>query len=190
MRLILASSSPRRKELIKLIPFLQVECFPSRFDESSVPISDPESYAKNLAYGKAAEVFAQKKELTLGVDTIVTAENRILGKPSSYDEAKNMLEFLSNRTHSVISGFCLIFPEKTIVDYEKTLITFDKLDDAFIENYIESGSCFDKAGAYGIQDKMIKSVTKSIEGDYNNVVGLPVKTIEKILLENLRYGAN
>lgn len=183
MKLILASASPRRKELVKQLNFVEPEFVASDFDEKSVVSMMPEIYAASVAAGKAYNVFKQRKIPTLGVDTVVVVDNRILGKPDSEDEAKRMLRTLSGRTHIVISGFCLISYDKTIIDCEKTKITFDRFDDEFIEKYIRSGSCFDKAGAYGIQDEMIKSVTLKIDGDYNNVVGLPLERLKKILLE-------
>ncbi len=190
MKLILASASPRRKELIKSIPFLDVECVPSHYNENFIKCETPEIYASIQAYGKASDVFRKHGILTLGVDTVVAVNDRILGKPSSRDNAIQMLKLLSDTTHKVISGFCLHFSDKIIVDYEKTEVTFGVLTDDFIAKYIDCGSCFDKAGAYGIQDDMIQDIVLKISGDYNNVVGLPVKRIEKILMENVRNGSN
>lgn len=190
MKLILASASPRRRELIKSLSFLDVEFQASEFDESIIKSDKPDVYASLMAYCKASEVFRRMHCLTLGVDTVVSLENRILGKPCSANDAFDMLKRLSAKTHEVISGFCLMSDRKVIVDYERTFVTFDNFTDEFIEKYIESGSCFDKAGAYGIQDAMIKSKTLNIDGDYNNVVGLPLEKLKKILMENERNGAN
>lgn len=191
IKLNLASASPRRRELIKKLTFVDAESISSDFDESLISTkTHPEIYAIRLAYEKAKNVYNKNHLPTLGVDTIVVINNQILGKPTDVEDARRILKLLSGVTHKVISGFCLYCSEKQVFDYEETFVTFDSFDSDFIDSYISTGSSFDKAGAYGIQDDMIKSVTKSITGDYYNIVGLPINSIEKLILENLINGSN
>ena len=178
--LVLASASPRRQELIKLIDNDIIIC-PSDADESYSAETPAESVPEILAVRKAAEV-AKKypNDTVIGSDTSVIISNEILGKPTDTEDAKRMLHLLSGDTHKVITG-CAIFKNGKSVSFsETTEVTFYPLSDKDIDNYIATNEPFDKAGAYGIQGKG-SLLIKGINGDYFNVVGLPVAKLNKIL---------
>ena len=185
--LILASRSPRRKELLGLLTKnFQVE--PSGFDESTVTERIPGKLVRILAQNKAEEVKARFPEDTvLGCDTIVVSpDQEIFGIPKGEEDAKRMLRALSGRTHRVISGVCVLFPDgKKSVFHKITKVTFVKLSEEDIDWYLSTGEPFDKAGSYGIQGYAGVFV-KKISGDFHNVVGLPVQTLRKIL-QNYKY---
>ncbi len=174
-KLILASKSPRRSNLLEQAG-LTFSIIPSDFDESSVTMSDPESYVRTLAKSKATDISKKHPDCwVLGADTIVLIDDRILGKPGSKDEARSMLKQLSGKTHQVITGYCLCCQTKKDIISEavKTDVRFKTLSDAEIEWYIQTGEPFGKAGAYAIQG-IGTFLVKSINGSYTNVVGLPV----------------
>jgi septum formation protein len=182
-KLILASKSPRRSNLLEQagLPF---SIIPSDFDESSVTMSDPESYVRTLAKSKAVDISKKHPDnWVLGADTIVLIDDCILGKPDSKDEARSMLKQLSGKTHQVITGYCLCCQTKNDIISEtvKTDVRFKKLSDAEIEWYIQTGEPFDKAGAYAIQG-IGTFLVKSINGSYTNVVGLPVCEVIEFLI--------
>jgi len=180
--MILASASPRRRELLQGlgVPF---EVMSSDIEEKiNTELSAPE-IAKELAYQKAKDV-SNKLDgdyIVIGADTIVEY-NRILGKPKDADEAYQMLKLLSGKIHRVITGFAVIDcrTKKEIVDFEVTNVYFNHLSDEEINRYIETKEPMDKAGAYGIQGKASLFVSK-IEGDYFNVVGLPIFKLGVVL---------
>lgn len=183
--LILASGSPRRKELIELlgIPFC-VEV--SQADENLKEPLPPDETVKELSFRKAEAVAKNhKNEIVLGVDTVVFCGGQILGKPKNEEDAKRMLRLLSGRTHEVYSGFTLIKDGKRYSESVCTSVHFSVLSENEIDAYIASGEPMDKAGAYGIQGKAAKFVV-GIEGDYHSVVGLPVQRIYKALCDE--YG--
>jgi len=194
MRIILASGSPRRKELLKKI-YKDFEIITSDADEN-ITCDDPGKMVEELACRKARAVLSEinngektagEDALILGADTIVYYDGEVLGKPSDEAEAKSMIAMLSERTHQVYTGVCIIAiikgQEKTIKLHDVTDVTFSYVDKFDIEEYVKGGSPMDKAGAYGIQDDFAKHVRK-INGDYNNVVGLPVAKIYDTLKEN------
>lgn len=173
-KLILASSSPRRKELLSYanIPFKIVV---SQVEEHFNDKNEPHEIVQALALQKA-EAVATKLDsdaVVLGADTIVTIDNQILGKPIDENEAKTMLRKLSNREHTVYTGVAIVSNTETTTFYEETKVQFWELSDKEIDDYIKSGEPFDKAGAYGIQ-KLGSILVKRIDGDYYNVVGLPI----------------
>ena len=177
-RVILASKSPRRKELLAhIIKDFDIE--PAEGDEVQVG-SSPEEIVQNLAKAKATEIYNKNYDdnnnLVIGSDTIVVCDGEILGKPKDRDDAFRMLSMLSGRTHQVMTGVCLKGRDIEKVFYEVTDVTFYKLSSQEIERYISSGDPFDKAGSYGIPGDFSIHV-KGIIGDYNNVVGLPVARI-------------
>ena len=187
--IILASASPRRQELLNNIG-LKFEIIKSNFEEN---ISDenisPEALAQQLAYGKAKDVAdGRNKGIILGADTIVVFEDKIYGKPKDKQDAKQMLESLSGKTHKVITGVALIDIEKqkTILGYEVTKVTFNELTNEEIQAYVESGDCLGKAGGYGIQNKGAILINK-IEGCYFNVVGLPINKVYQMLKQLDEY---
>jgi septum formation protein len=182
-KLILASKSPRRSDLLEKAG-LTFSTIPSDFDESSVTMSDPESYVRILAKSKAIDISKKHPDSwVLGADTIVLIGDRILGKPGSEDEARAMLKQLSGKTHQVITGYCLCCQTKNdiISGTAKTDVRFKTLRDAEIEWYIQTGEPFDKAGAYAIQG-IGAFLVESINGSYTNVVGLPVCEVMEHLI--------
>ncbi len=181
--LILASASPRRRELLSLITsnFIIKE---SNVDESELGFGiDNENLAKELSYLKANAIFQYHPDDTvLGCDTVVLFENQVLGKPIDREDAKRMLHLLSGKTHRVITGFTIISKEMCISRSVETLVTFNKLSEEDINSYVATGSPLDKAGAYGIQDRVYK-IVECIEGSFYNVMGLPVEELTKYLLK-------
>ncbi len=174
MKLYLASKSPRRKELMRFIA-ADFTLLSSNFDESTVPLSLPEEYVMALAAGKAEHAALSPKadEVIIGCDTVVVSpDGEIFGKPKDEKDARRMLKSLSDRTHRVLTGVCLLSQEKEQTFYEETKVTFYPLDDAMIDFYLSCGEYADKAGAYGIQGKGCL-LCRKIDGDYYNVVGLP-----------------
>jgi len=182
-KLILASKSPRRSDLLKQAG-LTFSIIPSEFDESSVTMSDPESYVRTLAKSKATDISKKHPDSwVLGADTIVLIDDSILGKPGSKDEARSMLKQLSGKTHQVITGYCLCCQTQNDIISEtvKTDVRFKTLSDTEIEWYIQTGEPFDKAGAYAIQG-IGTFLVKSINGSYTNVVGLPICEVMELLI--------
>ena len=183
-KIILASNSPRRKEILENLN-IKFDILSPDADESSVDKTlPPELYVENLASLKA---FAAAKKTVLqkiiiGADTVVALDDKILLKPKDDDDAFNMLKSLSGRVHSVYTGICVVnsHTAKSCIAYEKTDVYFRNLDDDEILRYIQTGESADKAGAYGIQGLGSLFIEK-IDGDYFNVVGLPVCKLAKIL---------
>lgn len=185
--IILASQSPRRKELLENIG-LDFEVVVSEADESAVSKEDVPVgvYVQELALIKAAavakKVLKNKKAIIISADTIVTKDGEILGKPSDEDDAMRMLLSLSGREHEVYTGYCVmrIKDGYTVCNNVKTSVKFKELTEEKIRKYIEKGECMDKAGAYGIQG-MGGLLIEKIDGDYANVVGLPVSALSDTL---------
>ena len=184
MKYILASNSPRRKNLLENLG-VSFEVMASDIDENIDPTSNPYEVASRLAHEKAKDIAARVKEeaIIIAADTIVVA-GEILGKPKDEVDAYTMLRALSGRSHKVVTGIAVInsVTNKTAVDYSVTNVYFKELSDAMIYKYIASGEPMDKAGAYGIQGKAALFVDK-IEGDYFNVVGMPLNKLQEILSE-------
>ncbi|MDD3807029.1 MAG: Maf family protein [Candidatus Marinimicrobia bacterium] len=176
LQIILASSSPRRKDILQAMGF-SVTVYTSSFDESSITAEKiPSQFAMAAAYAKGKDVSLRFPDLvTVSADTVVSLNGIIYGKPSHWDEAITMLKHLSGKTHSVITGLSLFYPvkKKEYIGFEETFVTFRSLTDDEIFQYIEIYKPYDKAGAYGIQDIAIPLVER-IEGSYFNVVGFPV----------------
>jgi len=176
MKFILASSSPRRRELLLRLqtPF---DIILPDVDESIIPPDgSPETYCTALAELKANDISQHyPNNLVIGSDTIVVLDNNIMGKPEDKAMAQNMLETLSGKTHHVYTGVCLKWADKNIhhLFAEITMVTFRELSEADINHYIESCPPYDKAGSYGIQDWSAVFV-KEIKGCYDNVVGFPI----------------
>jgi septum formation protein len=172
-RLILASSSPRRKELLEMIN-LPFEILASHIEEAVPESSTPEEIVQSLAYQKAKAVANLEKDAyVLGADTIVVYKGIILGKPKTEQDAFEALKMLSGNTHEVLTGVAIVSQEHEITFYERSKVTFWELTDEEISNYIASKEPMDKAGSYGIQGKGALFV-KRIEGDYFSIVGLPI----------------
>lgn len=181
--IILASSSPRREELLRKYN-LDIQIFGAQIEEKLSTGENPEQVAMALALEKALWVgnhFADK-EIIIGADTIVVLDNRILGKPKDEEDAFRILKLLSNREHRVITGISIIQAGTNvkIVDYETTLVKLRYLHDDKIKRYISTGEPADKAGAYAIQGYGMSLVEK-INGCYSNVVGLPLGKLDYLL---------
>ena len=176
MKFILASSSPRRRELLLRLQ-THFDIILPDVDESILPPDgSPETYCTALAELKANDISQHyPNEWVIGADTIVVLDNQIMGKPDDKAHAEKMLKALSAKTHQVYTGVCLKNVEKNIhhLFAEVTLVTFRKLEEADINHYIESCPPYDKAGSYGIQDWSAVFV-KEIKGCYDNVVGFPI----------------
>jgi septum formation protein len=180
-QIILASASLRRAEILRQVGF-DFRVVPSRIEETFSD-SDPVAMAKILAYKKAKEVSSQFPEaIVLGADTIVYLDHEMLGKPENVTDAFRMLRLLSGKCHRVVTAVALIRQnsEKEAVEVENTEVKFRELSNEEIENYVDSGAPFDKAGAYGIQDQSALFVEK-INGDFYNVVGLPIAKVYSAL---------
>jgi len=174
--LVLASASPRRRELLRNAGIL-FEVQPANIAEGPLPGESAKDCAERLAREKALVVAAQRpNDVVLGADTIVVVDNQILGKPSNAADATRMLRLLSGREHQVITGVCLVFEGKATVASETTSVTMSEITDQEIAGYIASGEPMDKAGAYAIQGIASRWIPR-IEGDYSNVVGLPVALV-------------
>jgi septum formation protein len=174
--LILASQSPRRREILERagIPFTaRVAGVPEQIQ----PGEDPHQYVSRLSREKASAVSG---DLVLGADTVVVLDEHILEKPSDPADAFRMIRMLSGREHSVITGICLRRGEEFLIDTQETRVRFVLLTDEEIEEYVASGEPMDKAGAYAIQGLASKFIDR-IEGDYFNVVGLPVSLVYAML---------
>ena len=179
-KMILASRSKRRIELLKLI-CNDFEVMPSNFDEKSVNIKNPKKLTMELARQKALAIESDKDDCVIGCDTVVVYKNRVFGIPQSKDEAKKMLSMLSGKKHSVISGVFIKKGDLYKSFYEKTSVYFYPLSDKEIDDFTDTDEPYDKAGGYGIQEKGGLFV-KKIKGDYQNVVGLPIARLRKELL--------
>lgn len=181
-RFILASASPRRKELLEVLG-IDFDILASEADEDSIACDvPPKLYVQELALLKAAAaaktVLKSRQSFIISADTIVTLDDEILGKPSDGDNAKDMLRALSGREHEVYTGYCImrLADGKTVCNSVCTQVKFKELTDDTINTYIATGEPMDKAGAYGIQGKG-SVLVDSISGDYFNVVGLPISAL-------------
>lgn len=178
---ILASRSPRRSKLLSLLGF-DFEVIPSDVEENLDTILPPEAFCIHLAWSKAEDVarHLDRECIVLGADTIVVLDDKILNKPVDRNNAIEMLKELSGRTHTVYTGLALIKTgavRKWKTSYRATKVTFRKLDEEEIVEYVATGSPMDKAGAYGIQDDFGAVFVTDIYGDYYNIVGLPLETL-------------
>ena len=191
MTIVLASASPRRQELLRNaeIPFTVQ---PASIDETPLAGEAPRECAERLAREKALAVFQRNpQQWVLGADTIVVVDDIILGKPHDTEDAARMLRLLSGRTHLVITGVCLLGPvvsgqwsvaSNTRTASETTFVTVDEISEDEIRLYVATGEPMDKAGAYAIQGMASRWIPR-IEGDYSNVVGLPVALVYRMLRE-------
>lgn len=180
MKIILASASPRRQELIKMITE-DIIVNPCDCDETIKPGLVGREIVEYLSKIKGEAVKEQfKNDIIVSADTIVCLNNKVLGKPKSIEDAFSMLRTLSGNTHSVFTGVTVIKGEKEKIFSQETKVTFYDLSDEEIYEYINSGEVYDKAGSYGIQGKG-GLLVKGIEGDYFNVVGLPVARLKREL---------
>jgi len=182
-KLILASQSPRRRYLLEQAG-IEFSVIPSSFDENSVKLSSPDIYVRQLAENKARDISEQHPDSwVIGADTIVFIDGTILGKPDSRADARIMLQSLSDKTHQVLTGYCVCRHRigRFFSDVVKTEVRFKKLTAKEIDWYINSGEPFGKAGAYAIQG-IGTFLVRRINGSYTNVVGLPVCEIVEFLI--------
>jgi septum formation protein len=182
-QLILASSSPRRAELLRKahIPFSVAE---ANIPEERRPKEWPEEFARRVASEKAAAVLAKHPgQFVLGADTVVIVDGQLLGKPADPQDAARMLRLLSGGSHLVTTGVCLLGPGVEDARAERTTVSFIPLSDSDIADYIATGEPMDKAGAYGIQGLASRWVTR-LDGCYFNVMGLPVPLVYRMLREH------
>lgn len=180
MKLVLASASPRRRELLTLAGF-EYEICPADIDESLFEAADPSVTVRRLAEEKAKAVFASHPGcVVLGSDTVVTYNGVILGKPENEQDAARMLRMLSGKTHTVCTGVAAVTDGRLESFVSETRVTFYELTDGEIDAYIKSGEPMDKAGAYGIQGKGAVLV-RCVNGDYSTVVGLPLSECARLL---------
>lgn len=187
--LILASKSARRRYLLKQAG-INFSVIPSDFDENTVPVSSPEIYVKILAESKAKNISdIYPESWVIGADTIVVINGKILGKPSSRDDARTMLKDLSGQKHEVVTGYCICCKAKNRFFSESviTKVIFKDLSKDEIEWYIHTKEPFDKAGGYAIQG-LGTFLVKSISGSYTNVVGLPVCEVIEFLIKEQIIG--
>ena len=181
MKLILASGSPRRRELLAGAGY-SFDVIVSDAEESMDDASDPAAVAKHNALVKAAAVSSEAPAgaLVIGADTIVVLDGHIFGKPADAAQAAQFLAELSGRTHQVITGVALVMGDAFFSFHETTDVVFKDLDEQTIAAYVATGDPLDKAGAYGIQSSG-DMLVDHIEGDYDNVVGLPVTRLSRML---------
>lgn len=180
--LVLASASPRRQELLRNAG-IAFTVQPANIAEVALAGEGGKRFAERMAHEKALAVFRERPEgCVLGADTVVLVDGQILGKPRDADDARRMLRLLSGRRHEVITGVCLAGPHGQHVESESTLVSVQVLTDDDIVDYVASGEPADKAGAYAIQGMASRWISR-IEGDYFNVVGLPVSRVFRMLGE-------
>ena len=140
---------------------------------------DPARYAQKNAERKADWVFERTGGVVLGADTVVALSGEVFGKPKDEEDAERMLRALCGKTHSVFTGYCVRTKEERVASFEETRVTFHAYDEKIVRSYIQSGAPMDKAGGYGLQDALLKPLVAGVAGDEDNVIGLPVRAIEK-----------
>ncbi len=178
--LVLASASPRRQELLRNAD-IAFEVQPADIQEKQMPGEAAKACAERLAREKALAVASQRpNDCVLGADTVVVIDGQLLGKPRDAADATRMLRLLSGRNHEVITGVCVVSNGQTKGASETTLVTFNEITDKEIADYVATGEPMDKAGAYAIQGIASRWIPR-IEGDYSNVVGLPVALVWRML---------
>lgn len=191
-KIVLASGSPRRREILTAAGF-DFDVYISGADESSV---NPEGisfgiYVQELALLKAsdaARTIDERNHIIIAADTVVVCDNEIMGKPKNREDAFNMIKKLSGKTHSVFSGICIwrTTDAMSVCTFVETKVTFKELSDEKIKRYVDSGECDDKAGGYAVQGKGA-TLVKEVCGDYLNVVGLPLLKLLDILENDFDY---
>lgn len=177
-KIILASQSPRRAKLLEEAG-IGFEVIAPHINETPLPNESPKDYVCRVSQEKAESIVVDNKVI-IAADTAVVNENKILGKPANENDAKEMLLSLSDKTHVVITGVCIRYPNKTENFFVETKVTFRKISKEEIDSYVATKEPMDKAGAYAIQGGAAKMVRK-INGSYSNVVGLPLcEVVEKL----------
>lgn len=182
MDIVLASASPRRRELLEMLGVKELRVIPAVGEEVITDGMLPSAAVCSLSLAKAEEVskLCKKDDVVIGADTIVSLDGEILGKPTDENDAFRMLTALSGRTHNVFTGVTVIKGTTIITEYERTLVRFRELSEREIHAYIATGEPLDKAGSYGAQG-VGALFTESIEGDFFAVMGLPLCRLSKML---------
>lgn len=182
-KIVLASGSPRRSEILNSVGW-EFEKYSADIDESEFENETPEVYVQRLA-GTKAETVAGKfpDRIVLGADTTVVIDRKIIGKPVDLEDARRMIEMLSGKWHEVLTGVALVRNEKSFIGIQSTKVKFAEMSDEEIRFLVEKGEPLDKAGAYAVQAQAALFIEK-IEGDYWNVVGLPVSLVYDIFKNN------
>ena len=176
---ILASGSPRRRELMKQIT-KDYTIITSDIDEESSYYLTPLEAVLDIAKRKGEKVFKEHpNDLVISADTIVVLGNQIIGKPKDAEDAKRMLRLLSGKEHEVITAYCIINKDKMIERHVSSKVRFYDLEDEMIDRYVATGSPLDKAGAYGVQDSETFPIIKEVFGSITNVIGFPVEEIKE-----------
>lgn len=181
MRLILASASPRRKELMKEISsdFLVV---PSNIDEDAIKANSIREKVALIAHNKGISIKKDYPEdVVISADTIVVLDNEVIGKPKDEEDAIRILKKLSGSTHEVLTAYSIFYKDEEIQNIVSSFVTFNVIDDEIINEYVASKSPLDKAGAYGVQDNDKYHFIKETKGSMDNIIGFPVKEIKESL---------
>jgi septum formation protein len=182
MTLILASASPRRRDLLTQAG-LRFDVLPAHIDETLQPNETPTAYVQRLALEKAQAIYTLHPQATvLGADTTVVCEQKILNKPTDLSDAERILRQLSDRVHQVHTGIAVVTPTTQRSHVETTSVFFSAIPDADLAHYLSTGDSLDKAGAYGIQGYAARWIPR-IEGDFFNVMGLPIAAVVQLLRE-------
>jgi septum formation protein len=182
MKLVLASASPRRADLLRAAGF-SFEILPVDLDERFRPGEKPEAAVERLAEAKASAAMSLRPDaVILAADTTVVVRGEALGKPKDAEDARRMLMLLSGRSHEVLTGMCLLSGGRRLVHVEPTRVRFHRLSDAEIDWYIATGEPADKAGGYAVQGFASRFI-EAIDGSYSNVVGLPISSLYNLLKE-------
>ncbi len=181
-RVVLASASPRRRDLLRLIG-IPHEIRPADIDETYISGEQPRQHAERLARAKADKVAASESDaLVIGADTIVVVDGNVLGKPGNEADAVRMLSMLSGRSHVVITAVATAYDGRVVSAVEEVVVAFRELSREEIDSYIATGEPMDKAGAYGIQG-FGATIVRRVEGDYFAVMGLPLVRLTALMSE-------
>ena len=180
MRLVLASQSPRRADLLRRAGY-QFDVEPAHIDESARPGEPPAVFVERLAREKAVAIGRLRpSDVVIGADTVVVVNHVVLGKPNDATDARDMLRRLSGRTHEVLTGVAVAAAGRTVAEVARTVVQFTQLSEEDVAWYVGTGEPADKAGAYGVQGLASRFVER-IDGSYSNVVGLPVSVVARLL---------
>ena len=183
MQIILASQTPRRRELLERMGISHFDIIPAKGEERADPNLTPEQLVEELSRQKAAEIAANHPDsLIIAADTVVAVDGTVLGKPRDRDDAVRMLQTLSGREHTVYSGLTVCWQGRSVTQHEATAVRFRPLTLDDIHHYVSTGEPMDKAGSYGIQGYGALLV-EGIRGDYHNVMGLPICRLGRMLLD-------
>ena len=181
-KLVLASGSPRRAEILKSVGWEFEKDLPD-IDEGELPGESPEKYVRRLAREKAELIAGRHPgKIVLGADTTVVIDGKIIGKPIDEDEARRMIEMLSGNWHEVLTGVAVAHDEKTVVGLRRTRVKFSTMSDKEVAFLVAKGDPLDKAGGYAVQAQAALFI-EGIEGDYWNVVGLPISLVYRMVRE-------